>query len=380
MPDRPKFCIEYASRSDPGRDPDKQVNEDACIVAAMQGSLLAVVCDGMGGHQGGQLASHTASQTIRNAIAGESIGTPAHRESLSRAVVAASGAVYRIGGALPVDERPGATCVAVWLHAGGLELAHVGDSRCYRWRDHRLEALTRDHSVIEAWIQAGEVSREMAHLHPDAHRITRALGVLPTVDVELRPTDLLQVGDRLLLCSDGLTDLVNVEELGAILGKPAPLVALIDELIALANERGGHDNITAVLIGVMDSAPEHLPGSSQAGCFHVISNAATTPTELNSIRAASLDHTMPLDAVDRTAVMAVQPAATVLSASAQVQDFGRAKTQPLDLMGCHNLHPPKGLAHSRASSGTRRHGIRLWLLGLALMLAGLAVAISQLHC
>ncbi len=251
--------VESATVTDAGRDPDKQVNEDSYAVAATPLGLLAVVCDGMGGHEGGQLASRTAIASIENVLSGSAQGMSA-LDGLRAAIEQANLAVYAIGEDQHISSRPGATCVAVLLHPPGAEVAHVGDSRAFLVRDGEVTRITRDHSVVQQMVDAGLLTEQQAAEHPDANRITRALGVGPQVEVELRGAPLpLQVGDVLALCSDGLSDLVHYSELAPHLSN-ADLQAGCQALVDLANERGGHDNITLVAVRVlelvqMDSLP-----------------------------------------------------------------------------------------------------------------------------
>ncbi len=377
MPEPGQLCVFVAAKSDPGREPDKQVNEDAMGYRDIGGSLLAVVCDGMGGHAGGRLASHTAVDSILMGLATASPDRPT-RERFSGAIVQASSAVHRIGGDAPTQQRPGATCVAVWLHLATLEVAHVGDSRCYRWRKGNLEALTRDHSVIEAWIQAGHVPRDQAHLHPDAHRITRALGIEPSVEVELRSTEGLLAGDRYLLCSDGLTDLVPETDLAAVLGRSAPLPQLTEELVSLANQRGGHDNITALLLEVADCS---LAGSLQVGpqgaapCFALTAATVTAAvTEQVPLRPGVSERTLPLNALDRTIIM--DERTELLAHQAAQSPIG--KTQPLRRMDDPGAQPPAFVSHSMSERPAANPSPRqFWLLvGVALILIGFAIAIG----
>lgn len=295
--------VSCAAVSDPGREPDKQVNEDAYGMAAIGGSLFAVVCDGMGGHTGGRVASHTAVETIQRTLLNADPTQPT-RIRLNQAILAASAAVYRVGGDAALTERPGATCVAVWLHQSTLDVAHVGDSRAYRWRAGKLEALTRDHSVIEAWIEAGQVTREQAHQHPEAHRITRALGMSPHVEVELRKSDQLLAGDTFLLCSDGLTDLVTEADLASLLSRSCTLEQKATEAVALANARGGHDNITVVLLEATDAAqPGVAVGGAPMNVLLTTPAVSATATEQLGARPEPLDKTQALDRVDQTVLM-----------------------------------------------------------------------------
>jgi protein phosphatase len=253
--------IEFAELSDPGRDPSKRINEDSSGYFETPHGHLMVVCDGMGGHAAGQQASRLAVDTIADSLRAAPPGNPPGA-LLSEAVRAAAQAVYHLGGQAPADVRPGSTCVAALLHEGGAEVAHVGDSRLYWLHAGRSERVTRDHSMVQQMVDAGVLSPEEALLHPDANKITRALGMTPDVDVELRARPLpVQAGDVLLLASDGLVDLLHDEELGALVQKhlaSGPAVAC-QELVALANLRGGHDNITVQLVQVL-SLPARVAG------------------------------------------------------------------------------------------------------------------------
>jgi PPM family protein phosphatase len=380
MPEPGQLLARVVAKSDPGRDPDKQVNEDAFGVTAIGGSLLAVVCDGMGGHAGGRLASHAAVDSILKELAASDPASPT-RQRLQHAIVQASAAVHRIGGDAPAYERPGATCVALWLHAETLHVAHVGDSRGYRWRSGILLPLTRDHSVIEAWIQAGQVSREQARLHPDAHRITRALGIESTVEVELRPPEALMPGDKFLLCSDGLTDLVTEAELAEALGASRPLEELTDELVLLANIRGGHDNVTAVLLQVTDPTLVADPLDPNASPPHyVLSTPAVlaVPTEQFEPCHARSAPTVSLETTDRTVLMDEVPANPPTQSSQSVPTAGRAigNTQPLIRVDVPATlqHRPKA-SNPMASPLVGQKPRRIWLvLGITLLLIGFAIA------
>lgn len=249
--------VEFAELSDPGRDPTKQINEDSCGFAESPLGLLSVVCDGMGGHSAGREASTAGVRTIIAELSAASAeGEPG--PALKQAVEAAGRAVYAVGGDAPHELRPGSTCVALLLHERGLEVAHVGDSRAYLVRAGGTSRLTRDHSMVQQMIDAGVLDEDSALDHPDAGKITRALGMSPDVEVELGPEPLrVQAGDVLILCSDGLTDLVGddeIAELTTALGETPQNVA--EELVGLANARGGYDNITVQVIRIL-RVPQH---------------------------------------------------------------------------------------------------------------------------
>jgi len=247
-------AIEFAQRTHPGRDPTKQVNEDACDEQATPYGHLAVVCDGMGGHEHGREASALALATIFDVFAKAPPGSD-RREVLRSALVQANKEVRGIG-ERGSHARPGSTVVAVLVHAGGAEIAHVGDSRCYLVHEGRLTQLTRDHSMVQQMVDAGFITAEEAATHPDANKISRALGMKADVDVEVRPEPVAYVsGDAFILCSDGLSDMVSEEEILRVVTSGSALQA-VGQLIDLANAHGGHDNITVQVLRARESAAQ----------------------------------------------------------------------------------------------------------------------------
>lgn len=245
--------VEVASRTDPGRDPDKQVNEDAFAYRPTPFGHLLVVCDGMGGHHAGEEASNLALRTVIETVEAAPLDAPA-RAVLSHAVRTANERVY---GLAPPDVagRPGSTIVLALVQASGAVMAHVGDSRGYLLRQGHSLALTRDHSVVQQMVDQGMITPEQAIGHPDANRILRALGVVPNVDVEVRADNVpFAAGDTFLLCSDGLTDLVTGPEIARVVHEAPTLEAGVSRLVDLANERGGHDNITVLAMRSFDDA------------------------------------------------------------------------------------------------------------------------------
>jgi PPM family protein phosphatase len=225
----------------------REVNEDGCLVDDRMG--LFAVADGMGGHQAGEVASATALEALRAAVAsGEPI-----RDAIDRANDAV---LERSAG----DERlrgMGTTMTAGTLAAGGtLLLGHVGDSRAYLARDGELTQVTEDHSLVEELVRGGKLTPEQAEVHPQRSVITRALGIEPAVEIDLYPVELHE-GDRMLLCSDGLTTMVRSEEIAAILQREPDPQRAANKLVEAANAAGGEDNITVLVIDVAgdDSGP-----------------------------------------------------------------------------------------------------------------------------
>ena len=217
-------------------------NEDGYLVDDQLG--LVAVADGMGGHQAGEVASATALEALRAAV-GSGAG-------VRDAVNLANDAVYEKS---TTDERlrgMGTTLTAGTLAAGGtLLLGHVGDSRAYVLHDHELRRLTTDHSLVEELIQAGELTEVEAEGDPRRSMITRALGIEPAVDVDLYPVQ-VSSGDRLLLCSDGLTGMVGEDEIQEVLSSEVDSAAAARRLVDAANRAGGIDNITVLVVDVVD--------------------------------------------------------------------------------------------------------------------------------
>jgi serine/threonine protein phosphatase PrpC len=246
-------AVEYAERSDPGRDPSKQVNEDACGHRETRLGHLCVVCDGMGGHAAGREAAELALATIFEAF-DQALEGASPANVLRKAIEEASRRVH----AMPATEvalgRPGSTVVAVLMHALGTEVGHVGDSRAYLVHEGQISRVTRDHSVVQEMVDRGLLTLEQAAQHPDANRITRALGMAPEIEAEVRPQPIEHVtGDAFVLCSDGLSDLVeDAEILRVVDGVPAAQAT--GKLVDIANARGGHDNITVLVLRARTSA------------------------------------------------------------------------------------------------------------------------------
>jgi protein phosphatase len=256
--------------TDPGLDPEKQVNEDACVARDLPIGHLLVVCDGMGGHVGGREASEAAIRTILEHMA--AVGADGHPgASLKAAIGHAGKVVYDLGGSSANLLRPGSTVVAVLSHAGGSEVAHVGDSRGYLIRGSQIHPITRDHSMVQQMVDAGVLKPEEAIGHPDANKITRALGMSAAVEVEVRPTPLAhQKGDLFVLATDGLTDLVMPQEILSVTLQARQTRGLdfaCQQLVALANSRGGHDNITVLVAEVLD-----CPACSEARSRTVVTD------------------------------------------------------------------------------------------------------------
>lgn len=241
--------ILYAAESDVGRA--RRENQDAFgEFSTPAGEWLFVVADGMGGHRGGSTASGLCVETIGRAFAG-----PDSAEArLRRGFELANTRIHEAADGDPDLVGMGTTAVALALAPDGSgALGWVGDSRVYRFRDGEIEQLSVDHSVVGEMLRSGVLTPEEAEIHPRRNELMRAIGPLASVEPEtlvLRHRS----GDRFLLCTDGLWGPVTAADLAAVLGVETPALA-VKKLIAKANERGGPDNITALIASVEAGAP-----------------------------------------------------------------------------------------------------------------------------
>ncbi len=241
QPDR--FCVEAFGNTDPGRV--RAGNEDSFAVLHRLG--LFVVADGMGGHAAGEVASRLAVECVRETFA-DVDGTGA--EVLIAGVHRAHARIADLAQRDPKKAGMGTTFVGLLVVEGEMVIAHVGDSRVYRFRNEQLDQLTEDHSLLNACIKAGKWDPCEADVFPCPNIITRAVGVND-------PDEAFQVdtcvvtplpGDVYLLCSDGLTNMLDRTSLLSILLKYPDVTQATERLIEAANEQGGTDNITAVLV------------------------------------------------------------------------------------------------------------------------------------
>lgn len=231
------------------RTGDRANNEDCAAIAVDGDTALLVVADGMGGHENGEGASAAAVAALIDAFG--SRGEPA--DFLRKGFQRAHDAVLAIGESVPVDERPRTTCVAALVEGGSVWFAHSGDSRAYLVRDGKVVVRTRDHSHVEAMIDAGEITADQAHHHPLRNLVERCLGgERGAVEVELGGPHSLQQGDVILLCTDGFWDGVDVAAAADRLGKSTALEADLDTITEEACRANAPqaDNATAAMLRV----------------------------------------------------------------------------------------------------------------------------------
>lgn len=236
--------IEVSACTDTGRK--RSANEDFHAVDEKLG--LFVVADGLGGHAAGRRASELGVAVFVDTVARDPQGAGA--EVLRRAILRASDAIHEASRAEPGLRGMGTTLAAIWLRGDEAALAHAGDSRLYLQRQRRLCPLTLDHSLVGERVARGELSRDQARSHPSRHVITRALGVLPWLEPDVASIR-VQAGDLFLLCSDGISSQLEDSEIERCLELCAASPATAPRtLVELANERGGEDNSTALIVAI----------------------------------------------------------------------------------------------------------------------------------
>ena len=249
----PPFEIEAGMQTDVGCV--REVNEDSgrftrpSDPALLKSKgILAVVCDGMGGHACGEVASQMAVEIISRTYYDD---RRPPTEALKRAIEEANAQVHASSLRDTNLHGMGTTAVALVLHDGMAFAAHVGDSRLYMMREGELYQMTQDHSAVNEMVRHGIISAEEARTHEDKNVILRALGTGPEVAVETwEQPSRLRVGDQYLLCSDGLYDMVEDAEIKRIMLSAADVHDACTRLVARAREGGGHDNITVGVIHI----------------------------------------------------------------------------------------------------------------------------------
>jgi len=248
-------CIDYAAQTDVGLM--RLHNEDA--IAVCPESALAILADGMGGYNAGEVASDIAISVIKEAINDRLTGFLSmlipHRpnellEMVEQAVELANNTILNTALNEPQYMGMGTTLVMSLCYRDILVVAHVGDSRAYRLRGGQLVQISRDHSVVQEQIDAGMISAESAQYSDIKNLVTRAVGVGFPVEVEVNLHQ-IAIGDIYMLCSDGLSDMLNIQTIQKILlGNDKTLKEICSELVDEANNQGGRDNISVILFKI----------------------------------------------------------------------------------------------------------------------------------
>ena len=248
--------MKLAGKTDVGRV--RQENQDDYRAGELPGGAVwALVCDGMGGAKGGREASQGACNVIENFFQEQYAQCGAGQEEpfLKKALLYANRFVFQKAAHEEVLAGMGTTAVCALVRSGNVYLCHAGDSRAYLIRDGKLTQLTHDHSYVQELVDCGTITEEEAEHHPQKNIITKALGVDYRLEPEFTAAKLKRE-DRLLLCTDGLTNMVPVEQMEQLLAQ-GPFYDLPDRLVDAANENGGSDNITALLLAVEPTEVHH---------------------------------------------------------------------------------------------------------------------------
>jgi len=239
--------MQYGASSDVGKK--RKINEDSYYIETETENPYIIVADGMGGHMAGEVASRMAVDIISNHIAKylvEGLDYVEAAEVIRRAFLSANTIIYDYSAQHYKVMGMGTTATLSMIYGEKLLTVHVGDSRSYAVSGDKIRQITRDHSYVQELVAMGRLTPQEAKNSPNRNFITRAMGAEEKVkpDVFIEPYS----GEKLLLCSDGLTNFVEDEELLEILNKDNDLQRAADAMIALANERGGLDNITAAVM------------------------------------------------------------------------------------------------------------------------------------
>jgi len=256
-----------------GKNNEDRFDVSSYVLEGGRPVLFAVVSDGIGGHRAGEVAAELTINYVVENVSQSNGRNPI--QIMESAIHAASQAIAARSASKEEQQGMGATCACAWLEGQNLFIAYVGDSRIYLVRDGSIQRLTVDHTWVQEAVDRGIITPAQAHDHPNVHVIRRHLGSveLPDVDFRMRLTGeedteqahnnqgtLLRGGDTLLMCTDGLTDMVWDDEILRLILTRNTLKSAAEDLIAQANERGGHDNITVVLIGIpRGGATQPLP-------------------------------------------------------------------------------------------------------------------------
>jgi serine/threonine protein phosphatase PrpC len=265
-------ALEIVSQTDPGLV--RTHNEDS--IACEPACGLVVLADGMGGYNAGEVASgiavsvvateikhrlQTKSPTDRDDATGEELGVSLMRNHIKKA----NASIFHASQSQPQYSGMGTTIVSGLFYDNRVSVGHVGDSRMYRLRGETLEAITRDHSLLQEQLDSGIISLADARLSKNKNLVTRAVGIAEDVEVEVHVHDVL-VGDIYLLCSDGLNDMVEDEDIQSVLyamQRNLPLAA--EQLIQMAKDNGGRDNVSVILVRVKEKFS--VPRSWKAKLF-----------------------------------------------------------------------------------------------------------------
>lgn len=244
------MIVEVCGLTDIGKR--RELNEDSFGICGFEGGEprgFCVLADGMGGHNAGEVASGNAVEIISREL--ETVLSEESSDGISQNIAAAidlaNSEIYEMSLHSPEQAGMGTTTVLAYVKGSLVRVANIGDSRAYIISDREICRMTIDHSVVEQLIMSGTITREDAKNHPDKNIITRALGTEEFVDADFFDYEASE-GETILLCSDGLTEMVSEEDIAECVKSAESVRSAAEELIAKANENGGTDNITVVAI------------------------------------------------------------------------------------------------------------------------------------
>jgi serine/threonine protein phosphatase PrpC len=253
---------EFCTSTDPGLA--RENNEDS--VAVDEPTRLGILADGMGGYNAGEIASGMATTFIKSELgrwlaqAGRHANAREVRRAMEICVDNANRSIFNAANSNPQYSGMGTTLVLGVFQDGRLMIGHIGDSRCYRLRGDELTQITKDHSLLQEQMDAGLITPEQAATSSNKNLVTRALGVEDAVLLEVNEHK-VEPGDLFLMCSDGLSDMVDDQGIATILGNEGPLEQRAAQLIDAANANGGRDNISILMVQAVE-------GSKKRGLIH----------------------------------------------------------------------------------------------------------------
>ncbi len=221
----------------------RKTNEDSYVFLPPH---LFVVADGMGGHVAGEIASNLGAKTIREYVE-KNANQSDWEQALKEAIIKANTSIYQMSQTQSECQGMGTTVTAVYLDNAEIYWSHVGDSRLYLIRENTLQQITSDHSLVWELMQNGSITSEEAQVHPHRNILTRAVGTSDTLRVD-SGRFLWQPGDNLLLCTDGLTNMLSEDTILNVCTQPNNPNTIVNALVDQARQAGGHDNITAILL------------------------------------------------------------------------------------------------------------------------------------
>ncbi len=289
-----ELALRFALKSHPGRV--RPLNEDA--VGADPNIGLFVLADGLGGYNAGEIAATMAVSSLLSGLGAEL--AQAHRSengnfdparALRDALVAMNDEIFRAALNSTMYEGMATTVVIAWFLGGRLWVAHAGDSRLYRFRNGQLAQVTRDHSFSQELLDAGMISEDEARVLPAKNLVTRAVGASPALDPEVHDHD-LEPGDVLLMCSDGLTEMVTNGEIAMTVGKDESDIAqAARRLVERANQSGGRDNCSVILVrvdGIVGTAANIVTVEEDEPAEELEIDVATIPAPLEAMESGKL--------------------------------------------------------------------------------------------